>query len=75
MKLLGGLPVRRASQGILRAIAESGAKGAQIVVSGKLRGQRAKAMKFRQGYMIKSGQTSQGRDSHAPAVPRRRALT
>jgi hypothetical protein len=25
-----------------------------------LRGQRAKGMKFRQGYMIKSGQTSQG---------------
>jgi len=58
-KLLGGLPVRRASQGILRAIVESGAKGCQIVVSGKLRGQRAKAMKFRQGNMIKSGQTAQ----------------
>jgi small subunit ribosomal protein S3e len=27
-----------------------------VVVSGKLRGQRAKSMKFRDGYMIKSGQ-------------------
>ena len=59
-KLLGGLPVRRACQGVIRSIAESGAKGCQIVVSGKLRGQRAKAMKFRHGYMIKSGQTAQG---------------
>lgn len=34
---------------------ESGAKGCEIVVSGKLRGQRAKAMKFVDGLMIHSG--------------------
>eukprot|EP00953_Heterococcus_sp_UTEX-ZZ885_P032819 17119-Heterococcus_DN1.PRE.1 len=34
---------------------ESGAKGAEVVVSGKLRAARAKAMKFADGYMIKSG--------------------
>jgi small subunit ribosomal protein S3e len=54
-KLLGGLAVRRACYGVLRFIMESGAKGCEIVISGKLRGQRAKAMKFRDGYMIKSG--------------------
>ncbi|CAN0334587.1 unnamed protein product, partial [Phaeothamnion confervicola] len=54
-KLLGGLAVRRACYGVLRFIMESGAKGAEVVVSGKLRAQRAKAMKFRDGYMIKSG--------------------
>ncbi|KAF3847119.1 hypothetical protein F7725_020147, partial [Dissostichus mawsoni] len=42
-KLLGGLAVR------------SGAKGCEVVVSGKLRGQRAKSMKFVDGLMIHSG--------------------
>ena len=34
---------------------ESGAKGCEVIVSGKLRGQRAKAMKFVDGLMIHSG--------------------
>merc|ERR1712070_646744 len=53
--LLGGLAVRRACYGVLRFIMESGAKGCELIVSGKLRGQRAKAMKFKEGYMVKSG--------------------
>jgi len=55
-KLLAGLAVRRACYGVLRFIMESEANGCEIVVSGKLRGQRGKSMKFRDGYMIKSGQ-------------------
>lgn len=35
---------------------ENGAKGCEVIVSGKLRAQRAKAMKFKDGYMISSGQ-------------------
>ncbi|KAJ9168169.1 hypothetical protein P3X46_019728 [Hevea brasiliensis] len=35
---------------------ESGAKGCEVIVSGKLRAQRAKSMKFKDGYMISSGQ-------------------
>lgn len=54
-KLLGGLAVRRACYGVVRYIMENGAKGCEIVVTGKLRAARAKAMKFRDGYMIKSG--------------------
>jgi small subunit ribosomal protein S3e len=34
---------------------ESGARGCEIIVSGKLRGQRAKAMKFMDGLLIHSG--------------------
>lgn len=45
----------RACYGVLRFIMESGAKGCEIVVSGKLRGQRAKSMKFLDGLMIHSG--------------------
>lgn len=58
-KLLGGLAVRRACYGVVRFVMESGAKGVEVVVSGKLRGQRAKSMTFRDGYMIKSGQPRQ----------------
>ena len=54
-KLLGGLAVRRACYGVLRFVMESGAKGAEVSVSGKVRGQRAKSQKFSDGYMIKTG--------------------
>lgn len=35
---------------------ESGAKGCEVVISGKLRAARAKSMKFTDGFMIHSGQ-------------------
>merc|ERR1711972_583464 len=54
-KLLAGAPVRKACYGVVRFIMESGAKGCEVVVSGKLRGQRAKSMKFTDGFMIHSG--------------------
>ncbi len=54
---LDNIAVRcRACYGVLRFIMESGAKGCEVIVSGKLRAQRAKAMKFKDGYMIASGQ-------------------
>jgi len=58
-KLLGGLAVRRACYGVLRFVMESGAKGASVTVSGKVRGQRAKGQKFDDGYMIKSGRAKE----------------
>lgn len=57
-KLLSGLPVRRACHGVVRYIMEAGAKGCEVVISGKLRGQRAKSMKFVDGMMVHSGQPS-----------------
>ncbi|KAI9328676.1 ribosomal protein S3 [Zopfochytrium polystomum] len=57
-KLTQGLAVRRACYGVVRFIMESGAKGCEVVVSGKLRGARAKSMKFVDGFMIHSGQPS-----------------
>jgi small subunit ribosomal protein S3e len=54
-KLLGGLAVRRACYGVMRFVMENGAKGCEIIVSGKMGQQRAKAMKFKDGYMLKSG--------------------
>ncbi len=52
---MAGLAVRRACYGVLRFIMENGAKGVEIKVSGKLRAQRAKSMKFKDGYMLKTG--------------------
>jgi small subunit ribosomal protein S3e len=54
-KLIGGLAVRRACYGVVRFVMEAGAKGVECVVAGKIRGARAKSMKFTDGYMIKSG--------------------
>lgn len=55
-KLLNGLAVRRAAYGVIRYVMESGAKGVEVVISGKSKGARAKAMKFGDGFMIHSGQ-------------------
>ncbi|KAJ3304445.1 40S ribosomal protein S3 [Kappamyces sp. JEL0829] len=55
-KLLSGLAVRRACYSVIRLAMEAGAKGIEVVVSGKLRAARAKAMKFTEGFMIHSGQ-------------------
>ncbi|ORY38632.1 ribosomal protein S3 [Rhizoclosmatium globosum] len=57
-KLIEGLAVRRACYAVMRFAMESGAKGVEVVVSGKLRGARAKAMKFVDGFMVHSGQPS-----------------
>merc|ERR1711862_726038 len=55
-KLLGGLAVRRACYGVLRFVMENGAKGCEVIISGKLRAQRAKVMKFKDGYTISTGE-------------------
>jgi small subunit ribosomal protein S3e len=54
-KLAKGQAVRRAVYAIMRYVMEAGGKGIEVVVSGKLRVARAKSQKFRDGYMIKSG--------------------
>ncbi|KAI9182903.1 40S ribosomal protein S3 [Blastocladiella emersonii ATCC 22665] len=55
-KLLEGLAVRRAAYGVMRQVMTHGAKGCEVVISGKLRAARAKSMKFTDGFMLHSGQ-------------------
>ncbi|KAG7194211.1 40S ribosomal protein S3 [Scheffersomyces spartinae] len=55
-KLLAGMPLRRAAYGVLRHTMASGAKGVEVVISGKLRAARAKSQKYSDGFMIHSGQ-------------------
>ena len=35
---------------------DNGAKGVEVIVSGKVKGGRAKALKFKDGYMLKTGE-------------------
>jgi len=55
-KLLTGTPVRMAVNNIMGGIMRRGAVGVEIMVSGKVRGQRAKAQKYNSGYQISTGQ-------------------
>jgi small subunit ribosomal protein S3e len=55
-KLLSGNPVRMAVNNIMGGVMRRGAIGCEILVSGKIRGQRAKAQKYSAGYQISTGQ-------------------
>lgn len=55
-KLLSGVPVRMAATSIMRSVQRENARGCEIIISGKLRQQRAKTMKYKSGYMICTGQ-------------------
>ena len=50
-----GVHYRRAGYWALNQVIDSGALGIEIIISGKLRGRRAKYEKFRAGYLPKSG--------------------
>ena len=55
-RLLIGIPVRSAAMNVIRNMIHKGAKGCEVIISGKLRQQRAKSMKFKDGYMIHTGE-------------------
>ncbi|HIH72763.1 MAG: 30S ribosomal protein S3 [Thermococcales archaeon 44_46] len=50
-----GVHFRRAAYAALRAIMNNGARGVEIRISGKLTGERAKSVRFYQGYIAKVG--------------------
>ena len=50
-----GVHFRRAAYWALRQIMEAGALGVEITISGKLRTERARTEKFKEGYMPKCG--------------------
>lgn len=53
-----GVHFRRAGFWSLNQVMEAGALGAEIVISGKLRTERARFEKFRAGYLVKCGEPS-----------------
>lgn len=54
-KLIENIPFRRAVNSVLRSIKDAGAQGCAIIVSGKLKGQRAKSVKYTNGLLIHTG--------------------
>merc|ERR1711913_198334 len=56
-KLLKGIAVRSAALSIINTVMKFGqATGCEVIVSGKMRVQRAKVMKYKSGYLISTGQ-------------------
>merc|ERR1712127_59539 len=52
-----GTPIRMAANNIMGTVMRrGGATGCEVMISGKIRGQRAKAQKYTAGYQISTGQ-------------------
>lgn len=58
-KILANIPYKRAVNMVLKNTKFGGAQGCTVIVSGKMKGQRAKAMKFTDGLIIQSGHPKQ----------------
>lgn len=58
-KLIQRVPARRAAYGVIRFVMDAGALGCEVCISGKMRSARAACMKFKDGYMVKSGHPSE----------------
>lgn len=55
-KMLQGAPVRSGAMTIIRSVMRfKGVKGCAVYISGKMRQQRAKTMKYKAGYLISTG--------------------
>ena len=65
-KLLQGASVRPASMYIIRSVLRvKGVKGCEVIISGKLRQQRAKVVKYKDGYLISTGEPKNQYIDHA----------
>ncbi len=67
-----GIHFRRAAYTALRRIMEAGARGAEITISGKLTGERAKTVKFVDGYLKHCGEPAMlyVKEGYAVAAPK-----
>ena len=54
-----GISVRRAGHAMLRRIMEAGARGVEIVIAGKIAGERKRRERFYQGYLSKAGEPAE----------------
>lgn len=54
-KMMANVQYKRAANMVLRTVRNAGAQGCLVTISGKLKGQRARSMKFQDGVLIHSG--------------------
>ncbi len=63
-----GIKVRRVGHGMVRTIMGAGARGVEIVISGRFAGERSRTARFYQGYLSKAGEPVKKFVSHGQAV-------
>lgn len=65
-KVMQKAPIRSAAMFIIRNVMKiKDVKGCEVIISGKLRQQRAKVQKYKQGYLISTGQPKNDYIDHA----------
>ena len=63
-----GMHFRRSAYSILRRVMAAGARGVEIVINGKLTGERGRHERFKEGYIKKCGEPASELVYHANAV-------
>jgi len=63
-----GISVRRVGQSMVRTIMGAGARGVEIIISGRIAGERSKSARFYEGYLSKAGEPARKFVSHGQAV-------
>ena len=63
-----GISARRVGYTTLRRIMNAGARGAEIVIAGRIAGERTRTKRFYQGYLSKAGEPAEKLVSHGYAM-------
>lgn len=63
-----GIRVRRVGQGMVRRIMNAGARGVEIIISGRIAGERSRSVRFYKGYLSKAGEPAKKLVSYGYAV-------
>lgn len=63
-----GISVRRVGHSTVRRIMEAGARGVEIIISGRIAGERSRRERFYKGYLSKAGEPAEKLVSHGYAV-------
>jgi len=67
-----GIRARRVGHSTLRRIMNAGARGAEIIISGRIAGERTRSERFYQGYLSKAGEPAEKLVSHGYAAAKLR---
>jgi len=68
-----GLSVRRVGQSMVRTIIGAGARGVEILISGRIAGERSRSSRFYAGYLSKAGEPVKSLVSYGQAVAKLKA--
>ncbi len=63
-----GIRIRRVGHGMIRRIMGAGARGVEIIISGRIAGERSRSMRFYEGYISKAGEPAKKLVSYGFAV-------